>query len=226
MSFLSSAFNTISSKGYLDFLPKKPEYLQIHSLNLNAISGMQKHERMRSQEEPIRVGFIGYVRFLERNKHLLKVFKNDERFELCYFGKGAEELEKCAADNGITNTLFHGGFPVSDTAKFLEQIDIINNLYGNNSINLRKAISIKFYHALFSRIPILVCPDTYVGKLATDVGIGFIISDEEINESIPDRMYTWYRSLDFDKINNSCEKYLENVYRENKKLESLLKEHL
>lgn len=58
--FLDSAFNTVSSKGYFDFLPKTPEYLQIHSLNLDVLTGMTVHDRMRSEGEPIRIGFVGY----------------------------------------------------------------------------------------------------------------------------------------------------------------------
>lgn len=224
--FMKSAFNTISSKGYLDFLPKKPEYILIHSLNLSVLQEMKIHDRMRVEGEPIRIGFIGYVRFFERNKMLLDTFKNDPRFELHYYGKGAEVLAEYARENGIINTAFHGGFPVSDTAKYLEKIDVINNLYGNDNLDLRKAVSIKFYHALYSRIPILVYPDTYVGKLAQDLGVGFEIADEDINVSLPDRVYEWYMGLSYNSINYASEQYLENAVRQNKIIEERLYEHL
>jgi len=220
--FLNSAFNTISSKGYLDFLPKSPEYLEIHSLNMSVLEGMQIHEKMRSENEPIRIGFIGYVRFFERNKRLLEAFKNDPRFELHYYGKGAEELENYAKDNGINNTSFYGGFPVSETARFLEKIDVINNLYGNETLNLRTAISIKFFHALYSRIPILVCPNTYIGSLAKELGYGFEISDDDINDSLPDHFYEWYRGLDYSVLDASAKAYLKQATDDNEKLEMLL----
>lgn len=220
--FLNSAFNTISSKGYLDFLPKKPEYMQIHSLNLSALQGMKTHDRMRVEGETIRIGFIGYVRFFERNKKLLDVFKNDSRFELHYYGKGAEVMGKYAEENGIINTNFHGGFPVSDTAKYLERIDIINNLYGNDNLNLRKAISIKFFHALYAKIPILISPDTYVGKLAQELGVGFEVSDDSIDEELPDRLYSWYKSIDFNALCSNAEQYLTMAKQENNRLEQRL----
>lgn len=224
--FANSAFNTVSSRGYLDFLPKNAEYLPIHSLNLSALNGMRVHTRMRSENEPIRIGFIGYVRFFERNKKLLNVFKNDSRFELCYYGKGAEVLEEYARENDIKNTKFHGGFPVSKTAKYLEQIDIINNLYGNETVNLQKAISIKFYHALYSRIPIMVCPNTYVGSLAKELGYGFELSDEDIVDTLPNRCYDWYKSLDYSRMDKSAERYLQSVEKENLELDNLIKQHL
>ncbi len=217
--FFCSAFNTISSKGYLDFLPKGPEYMQIHSLNLSALQGMKIHDHMRVDGEPIRIGFIGYVRFYDRNKKLLDVFKNDSRFELHYYGKGAEILEEYAKENGITNTVFHGSFPVCDTAKYLEQIDIINNLYGNDTLNLQKAISIKFYHALYSRIPILVCDNTYVGVLAKDLGIGFEV--RKIDCFMKEALYDWYTSLSFQTLVSSCDRFLQQAMCENKMLKNV-----
>ena len=216
-SFSNSAFNTISSKGYLDFLPQNASYLPIHSLNLSVLKGMKIHERMRMEGESIRIGFIGYVRFYERNKKLLDAFANDKRFELHYYGTNADVLRQYADEKEIHNTVFHDTFPVEDTAKYLENIDVMNNLYGNETVNLRKAISIKLFHALYARIPILVCPDTYIGTIAKEIGIGFEISDEKIDHTLPDRLYDWYRSLNYDKLNSSCEEYLEETEKENAK---------
>ena len=212
--FKNAAFRTVSSKGYLDILPQGLDYLQIHSLNLSALDGMQKHDRLRNEDEPIRIGFIGYVRYFERNQKLLDVFANDSRFEVHYYGTKANVLKEYAEQNGIKNTVFHDSFPVSDTKLYLEKIDIINNLYGNDTLNVRKAISIKFFHALYSKIPILVCDNTYVGELAKNVGIGFEVID--IDTEMKENLYNWYRGLDFEKMSENCDKFLENSKAENK----------
>lgn len=215
--FADSAFNTISSKGYLDFLPKNAEYLPIHSLNLSALEGMQVHTGLRQEGEPIRIGFVGYVRFYERNKKMLDAFANDPRFELCYYGKNADVLRAYAEEQGIKNTSFHDSFPVQDTAKYLEKIDVMNNLYGNDKPSVRKALSIKTYHAMYDRIPILVCPNTYNAELALEVGNGFVIGDDEIDATLPDRFYDWYRGLDFAKLEAGCAAALQNAQAENER---------
>lgn len=222
--FCNSAFNTISSRGYLDFLPQKAEYLPIHSLNLAVLEGMNRHFGLRKEGEPIRIGFIGYVRFFERNKKMLDVFANDPRFELHYYGTKADVLREYAEEKGIHNTAFHDSFPVEDTKKYLERVDVINNLYGNDTINLQKAISIKFFHALYSRIPILVCPNTYVGELAQDIGIGYELKD--INEQFKEDFYRWYRSLDYSILEQSCEIFLKQSVEENKAFEKIALENL
>jgi len=213
--FLNSVFNTISSEGFLEFLPPKATYLPIQSLNLSALEGMKIHDRMRTEGEPIKIGFVGCVRFYERNQKLLDAFANDSRFELHYYGKNANVLKKYADEKKIENTRFHDSFPVEDTAQYLEQVDVMNNLYGNGTLNIRLAISIKFYHALYSRIPILVSPNTYIGKLAKDIGVGFEIGDEKIDETLADRFYEWYRNVSFETIAKASEEMIKKAYEDN-----------
>ena len=212
-TFNHSAFNTISSKGYLDFLPSQCTYLPINSLTLSVLKGMKVHNGLRTKDKPIRIGFIGYVRFFERNRKMLDTFKNDCRFELHYYGTRANVLKEYADNNGIHNAVFHDSFPVAETGRFLENIDIINNLYGNGTLNIRKAISIKIFHALYSKIPILVNSNTYIGKLAIDLGLGYYFDD--ISESNKNRLYDWYHSLDFNTLKKSADDYLELAMAEN-----------
>lgn len=222
--FINSAFNTISSNGYLDILPKNTEYIQIHSLNIAILKGMKIHTRMRYIDEPIRIGFIGYVRYFERNKKMLSIFANDTRFEMHYYGTNARILEEYAKRELITNCIFHDSFPVKDTSKYLENIDIINNLYGNETINVQKAISIKFYHALFSKIPILVNENTYIGELASSLGIGFYVTN--LDKEMKDKLYEWYHSIDYETISGICDNQLRKILTENTKLELLVQEFI
>lgn len=223
-AFMNSAFNTISSKGYLDFLPKEAKYIPIHSLNLSVLQGMERRTSLRKEGLPIRIGFIGSIRYFENNKKLLDIFANDERFELHYYGTKADVLKKYAEKKNIHNTVFHDSFPVEDTKKYLKNIDIMNNLYGNETINLQKAISIKFYHALYARIPILVSDNTYVGELAQQIGVGFEV--RQINSEVKEKIYAWYRQIDFSELRKGCDDFLEKSAQENKKWAKVAKEYL
>lgn len=220
-TFRNSAFNTISSKGYLDILPKDCNYIQINSLNLSVLKGMKIHNSTRNKNEPIRIGFIGYVRYYDRNKKMLDTFNNDPRFELHYYGKNADVLKMYAEENGISNTVFHDSFPVTDTGKYMENIDIINNLYGNDTLNVRKAVSIKFFHALYAKIPILVNTQTYIGDLAVKTGGGFYFDD--INEERKNELYNWYHNyFDYTKYSQQAELFLDKAQEENNIFEQLV----
>jgi len=217
--FSNSSFNTISSKGFLDFLPKGVKYYPINSLNLSVLRGMKIRDRMRTEDEKIRIGFVGYVRFFERNEKLLDCFANDPRYEVHFYGTGANVLKKYAESKGIRNGVFHDSFPVSETAKYLENIDIMNNLYGNNTLNIRKAISIKLFHSLYSHIPVLVNTDTYVGEVATSIGVGYYVT--EFTDKFKDDLYKWYHNLNFETLAENCENYLSFARKENKEFEDI-----
>ncbi len=66
-----------------------------------------------------------------------------------YFGTGSEKLEVFARENFINNITFSGGFDLEETPKYLNEIDILNNLFGNKNIALDTALSIRMYYALF-----------------------------------------------------------------------------
>src|SRR5699024_7467203 len=86
----NSLLTTISSKGFLSFLPKH-NYHMLHSYNPtifenpeNKISNKTIHDN-----KVIKIGFVGAIRFHEINKKLLRELGNDERFILQYFGAGS-----------------------------------------------------------------------------------------------------------------------------------------
>lgn len=133
-------------------------------------------------------------------------------------------LKEYATDNDIRNTVFHDTFPVSDTGVFMEKIDIINNLYGNDTFNVRKAISIKFFHALYAKIPILVNSNTYVGKLAVSTGGGFYFDD--ISEQNKERLFSWYHSIDFQAYKSKADEFLNNAKNENMMFERVVEEYI
>lgn len=212
----SSLFTTISSEGYKNFLPPY-NYCTIHSLNPDLFDSVKRKEALRKDGEPIKIGFVGYVRFFETNKALLRLFQNDTRFELHYYGTKANILKEYAETNHINNAVFHDTFPVKDTSKYLNKIDVINNLYGNESISLTTALSIKLYHGIYTRIPILVCPNTYMENVVKKYNVGFVFS--EISDEYKEKFYDWYRHLDFENFKINCMKFIDVVQDQNKVFE-------
>ena len=219
----NASFTTISSEGYKKFLPPYNYYV-IHSLNPILFHSIEPKAGFRKEGEPIRIGFVGYVRFFELNKTFMQLFKNDPRFELHYYGTKASILEKYAQENDINNTVFHDTFPVQDTPKYLEKIDIINNLYGNERIGLTTALSIKLYHAVYVRMPILVCPNTYMEEVTKKYSLGFVFS--ELAESYKEKLYSWYRQLNFEEFNSNCKHFLKEIERQNSIFENKVKEYI
>lgn len=215
----NSLFSTISSEGFRSFLPEH-NYVPIHSLNLSVLKNATVRTSFREKDKPIRITFIGNVRFFELNQKLLELFKNDDRFQLCYFGTNAKRLESFAKENAILNVQFHDSFPVKDTHLFLQETDLINNLYGNNSIALKYALSIKLYHGLYLRMPILVNDDTWGEQVVNNYGTGFVM--HELDTDFKEGLYKWYTSLDFETFNNGCGNYLQKAIEDNLEFEKVI----
>lgn len=208
----NAAFNTTSSLGYKVFLPQA-NYIQVHSLNMPVLRKLDPRKSFRDESEPIRIGFVGYVRFFEINSKLLDIFKNDPRFELHYYGSHSEPLMEYAQKNEIHNASFYGSFPIQDTNLYLDKIDIVNNLYGNQTKSLDYALSIKLYNGVWCRMPILVCPGTYMEKIANEYGIGYSV--QSYDENLPDKIYNWYHQMDFNAFNAGCERFIKTIEKEN-----------
>ena len=124
----------------------------------------------------------------------------------------------------IANTAFHDSFPVKDTAKFLQRIDIINNVYGNNSMSLDYALSIKLYHGVYSRMPILVCPNTYMEQISKEYQLGFTVTD--YTSEMKENLYEWYTHINFEKFNMSCSQFINKVLQDNQNFESAYQKYI
>ncbi|WP_313468635.1 hypothetical protein, partial [Carnobacterium sp.] len=143
----SSAFTTISSNGFKSFLPEY-NYVRMHSVNKEVLKNAEVKNDFVILSKPLKLCFIGNVRFYENDIKLINELANDSRFIIQYFGVGSEVLEKYTAEREIKNVEFIGKFEVERTTELLNRADIINNLYGFNDIALDTAVSIKYYYSL------------------------------------------------------------------------------
>lgn len=212
-AILNSGLAVISSEGYKEFLPKFHYIICHNDPQTDDLTISNFATRSLENVNPIRISFIGLVRFSEQNKKLLDMFGNDERFLLAYYGQNSEILKKYAKDNGIKNVVFKGRFPSEETIDLYMQTDIINNYYGNNTPILEYALSNKLYYAATFRIPILVCKNTYMEKIAKKFHFG--IELDETKKDCVERFYQTYLSIDRNLLNAGCESFLNQVKKDN-----------
>ena len=220
---VNNSFATIiSSPAYTRFLPAF-NYIIAHNFTpfseqeINQIAEKKK----ANVNEPVNISFVGTVRFIEMDKKILKLFANDERFSINYFGNGSDVLEQFATDNGIHNVIFHGSFAPEDTLKFYYQTDIINTLYGNHNYFLDYALSNKLYHAGQLHLPILVCPETYMEEITTKYKMGFVFDVSDNNA--PDKLYKYYNNYNRQELASGCDEFISTVKSDNKRFYQTIK---
>lgn len=179
-------FVALSSKGFERFLPKHA-YGYIHNIDPNMKDICAKFAKTSSDR--IRISFIGNVRYYNENVALINSLKNDDRFLLQYFGPGSKKIAEYCKDNNIENVHFEGPFKAEQTRGFYEKTDIINNVYGNTTLETLTALSNKLYYSIYLRLPIMVSPGTFMETVCKPYNIAV----SYINcEDFADRLFEWY----------------------------------
>lgn len=215
-------FCTISSGGFREFLPEH-DYVKVHSYNEAILRSCVPRKEKRAIDEPLRITFIGYVRFFERDKQLIRTLGNDDRYVLQFFGEGSHVLEQYAKENNYKNVICKGRFEPEKTPSLLQETDVINNLYGVGNIALDTAISIRMYYAIYLNIPILVFEDTHMSEVVEHYGIGFSV-DKNMTNLVED-FYLWYSNMEHSNFVKNCLAFKREVLKDNENFKKTLADY-
>lgn len=210
-----SVLNVISSPGYKEFLPSNIDYVLCHNYSLQLFN-----EPFVKHTSPIRLSYIGLIRFHEINKKIIDLFLNDNRFEISFIGKNALELQEYINKKRANNIILLDAFPPEDTFKYVRSTDCILNVYGNHNPLLDFALSNKLYLSAAFKKPIIVSSDTYMEKYSIGYGFGFALNFDDSN--IKDKLFNFYSNLD-NSFEKNCSKFIDDVIKENEKFNDVCK---
>lgn len=223
-----SDFSTWCAPKGLKNLPKH-EYIIVLNQNKSLVEGAKKATAFINPGTPIRIGTIGYIRHKDSAKEIIDAFCNDERFVIQFFGTGSEELGEYAYSIGMRNIEIIGTFDADKTGELLDKIDVINAYCGDGKFNKKIAVGppIRYGYSSLLYKPAIVSPNTYIASKTKKMNIAMIAKDFD---TLPDRFYKWYHSLDFkdfkgkcDLLNSEYEKTVDRLYKVcDKKIEKSL----
>ncbi|MBM7665255.1 hypothetical protein JOC25_001714 [Solibacillus kalamii] len=219
-----SSFTTISSEGFKNFLPKY-DYLTVHSMNLKVLQNCIPRTSLRKIDEPIRITYIGYISFVENCYKMIDALGNDKRFILQFYGEGSDELMVYAREREIENVICHGRFEPSETSGFIQNSDVIYNLYGVGNLHVDTALSIKLYYAIYMNLPIIVFKGTYMEEVSSKCGIGFAIGKDDF-VNLGNNFYDWYHRLDHREIVKKSQLFKDEITNSHKKLEHTINKYI
>ena len=199
----------ISSKGYLPYLPQF-KYGFIHNIDPTMEEILTKYKKIECDK--IRISYIGNLSYWDSCREMIDVFANDVRYIMNFVGPNYEVIEEYCKARKIFNVTFHGRFQREETVDFYNNTDIIYNIYGNDIVNVKTALSNKLYYAMRFKLPILVSPNTYMEKITRKYNIGISFENER---AFADKLYKWY--IDFESQPQHFEDAWKDVLKEDKK---------
>ncbi|MDN0069544.1 hypothetical protein [Collinsella ihumii] len=212
-----SAFSTLVAPIAFDY-PKGYSYYPMISENRQIIQKCCVRKQFTSKARPIRISYIGNVRFYKNDFEIIQLFANDNRFVIQFFGHGAYRYKKWIEKYNIKNIILEDVFLPDETPKYLEKTDILNCYYGHTIPYWKYYLPIKFGYAAPLRIPAIVSSGSLLGSLAEEYQFSFKISS--IDSCVADDLWNWYHTMSFSQFEIRCKKYTEYVAHTNKKLET------
>lgn len=141
---------------------------------------------------PIRIAFIGLLRYRDILENLIDAIRNDSRFHLYFHGEGhaKEYLEACAM--GARNIFFTGRYDYDNIAQLYQQTDIVWAAYPNKDFNVKYAISNKFHESLSFSTPAVYANNTYLGDYVVQNHIGMAVDPYSVEaiKALLEHIYT------------------------------------
>ena len=189
-----AAMRVISSKGFEKFLPKY-KYFLVHNLSQDFDSPASFFEK--NTDGKIRIGYVGSISYIEHCKHMIDLVVKDERFVFHFYGRESERKEISSYIDTLKNDRikYFGKYTPDEKANIINSIDLLFNVYGNETPLVKYAISNKFYDSLYYKKPLLTSPDTFMSLQSGEYSF-----DIDYNTANLDDLYEWYCSLDGEKM--------------------------
>lgn len=196
----------ISSPAFKDFLPNA-EYTLCHNFSCSDVTPVETFDK---REDPIKIGYVGSVSYVDECKRLIDLVKNDERFSFSLYGNEVfgTVISDYVANCGIQRIEYLGGYEPSEKKSIIENVDILFNDYGNDSDLVRCALSNKLYDSFVFKKPLITSPNTIMSKLADDYSFDIDDNTKDLNG-----LYEWYVNINgFDMVSymNNCLEQFKN----------------
>lgn len=222
----NSYFTCISSEGFKNFLPQDYPYIIAHNFSIDDYKNRKRFTKKKNGAL-LNLVFIGSVRYFEHQVKIINHLKDDHRFRMYFHGSGAELdifIQYCK-ENKIQNVIFTGGYDNSDKYKLLKNADLLNNSYKTSKfLEVKYAISNKFYDGLIYGIPQLVETETYKQEKVEELEVG--VGIDENDTGFADKLYNYYFNIDEDlfalKSNEELGRILSDEDKYSKKIKDFI----
>ncbi len=160
--------------------------------------------------KPLRISFIGSIRYKEILTNLVEAVKNDNRFELYFHGSGEDSNYMQNYSKDSNNVHFTGKYKYKDVIKLYHQSDIVWAAYPNKDFNVKYAISNKFHESLYVGVPCIYSDQTKLADLVNKNRIGFVVNpyDKNCIKALFIQLYNGTKVI--NKVKENMKKFQNN----------------
>lgn len=219
-NIIDNSFCTvISSKGFLSFLPESSKYTLTHNIMEDSYVP-RKIDLLHKNH--LSIGYVGSIRYYNANTLLMDQLKNDNSYSLDYYGTFSQNcnLQEYADNNSIENVSFHGRYINSDKAMIYQGIDIINSVYGTESLETTTLTPNRLYDGALYGCPIIVSKHTYLEELVKEYKLGFAVDLNKDN--LKELLEKYIAEFNEEEFNTNRQLFLKKVYSDMDKQKQMI----
>lgn len=205
----NSFFTSISSKGFLKWLPSSDKYVLSHNIDKKLITSYCfKNEAIKFHKKNFQVLTIGHLRNFETNVRLMNDLGNFNGIQLVFAGGGIfkEKLERFSG-NKFSNVLFTGKYKKVEENQIVENADFLNILLPINILE-STLVSNRFYLSVINNKPMIVNSESYQSKIVSQFNLGLIIGKDE---NIKEKIENYISKFDINTYRKGCDEFIRIV---------------
>lgn len=208
----NSFCTVISSPGYKEWLPKKFNFVVNHNTNVNKIEDLKISPFKKN--DVLKISYIGTLTNLKINLDLIKILKNNPKFELFFHGAGIinNELEQYLHRNNIFNVIVNGRYYKEEEELLYKKTNFVNMLLYNDNINNKTCLANRFYNSLIYGRPLIVLNGSYMAEQVKKYHLGLVLNS--IN-TIEEDILHYIENYDGDKYNMGRNACFKEIYKDN-----------
>ncbi len=217
----NSSVTFISSRAFMSFLNSSKKIVITHNIT-NQDTNLILDRKVEFHKRPITIGFVGGIRYYKENVILINQFSKSELFILKYIGKvhPGNDLETYCKSNNINNVFFYPEYINEQKVEIYNSIDIINAVYGSETLEVQTALPNKLYDCLVFRKPMIVSKNTYLSQVIKGYNLGICVDIK--NDNVVELVEEYINNFDENLFNNGCKVFLDKVLaEENTAIESI-----
>ena len=205
---INSKLSFTSSDGFRFLLPDSAKLMTSHNVNFSSFIHREEFRKKRetdSRHVPIRIAFWGLLRHTKLNRAVVDRIGGDKRFELYYYGRAQGAMldlmkEMTAKYN---NVFYLGEYDYNKREQFAINVDLLHNLYLNDTKTEPFAMGNKYYDGIGYYIPQLCTKGSYMGEMCVKHGVGIAI--DPFSEDICEKIYSYYMDYDQSAFLSNCD---------------------
>lgn len=208
----NAAGTVISSRGFLEELPKKNEYIVTHNYRLEDIKAARTFI-YHPPSKPLNITYMGGIRYYDHLIKFIEKFEKDDRFIFNLVGESdvSAKINEYITRKGYKKTRTYGRYTNDEKSRILEDVDAIFNCYSGGR-NTQIALSNKLYDGIIYKIPQIVNVNTYSEKIVDNFGVGIGL-DIDADDAM-DKLYEYITNLDRKQFELNCTNFLDVVLKE------------